>query len=150
MNKYWSKRLTSLIFESSDYEEAKEFAKWQFKLNSESGSKGETLKSQLEVVWKTTGVKPPELEPPCELNQLFYDAWRFFLDLHSSRSSNGFGVNALTFTEIKAYFELNQIEPFWYEIEAIKMFDSVFLDEFAKSQEKQRKQQESKTKVNKK
>ena len=48
---------------------------------------------------------------------------------------------------MKAYFELNQIEPFWYEIEAIKMFDTVFLDEFNKSQEKQRKQQESKSKT---
>lgn len=147
MNKYWSRRLTSLIFESSDYEDAKEFARWQFKLSTAAGTKQETLRDQLEVVWKTTGVKPPELEPPCELNQLFYDAWRFFLDLHSCRSSNGFGVNSLSYSEMKAYFELNQIEPFWYEIEAIKMFDTVFLDEFNKSQEKQRKQQESKSKT---
>jgi hypothetical protein len=123
------------------------FCKWQFKLNSPVSSNGETLRNQLEVVYKTTGRMPEELQPPCELNELFYDAWKFFLDLHSSRSSNGFGLNPISYLEIQSYISVLQIQMQPWEIELIKLFDNTALQVISEQQEKLRQKQSQQNKV---
>lgn len=117
----------------------------QFYLGSSPNGK-DTVRDQLNSVWKQTGIKPSELDCEYELDELFYDAWQFFLKLHSKRGSNGFGVNPLSYSEVKAFFDLHQIHPAHYELELIEQFDNVALEVFAKSQEKQKKQQETKRK----
>lgn len=144
MIKFWRRLRIHSIFDSTDYKNAVEYCKWQFKLSSPVGTKNETLRDQLEVVYKTTGVKPVELEPPCELNELFVDAWKFFLDLHNSRTSNGFGLNAISYTEISNYFNLIQITPQSWEIELIKLFDNTALQVIHSNQEKKQAQQSKK------
>ena len=144
MIKFWRRLKILSIFDSTDYKNAVEYCKWQFKLNSTIGTKNETLRDQLEVVYKTTGIKPAELEPPCELNELFVDAWNFFLDLHNSRTSNGFGINAISYTEIHHYFSVIQIVPQYWEIELIKLFDSTALQVISENREKQQAQQSKK------
>lgn len=62
--------------------------------------------------------------------------WHYFLALHSTRTSNGFGANPITFTEMKNYFDLIQVEPEEWEIELIKRFDNAVLDAFEKAAEK--------------
>lgn len=57
------------------------------------------------------------------------------MDLHSARSSNGFGANALSWTEIKAYLDLYQIEPQEWELDLIKQFDMQAMKAFAKAAE---------------
>lgn len=109
-----------------------------------TGIKGETLRDQLEVVQKTTGVVPDQLQPPCELNELFLDAWKFFLELHSSRPSNEFGVSAISFSEMQSYFTLNQIEVQPWEVEIIKLFDNAALQVINESQEKRQQAQQKK------
>lgn len=140
------KTLTTFsIFSDNSISDAVAWAKHQFYLGSSNNGK-DTIRDQLNLVWKTTGAKPAELYCEHELDELFYDAWQFFLKLHSKRSSNGFGVNPLSYTEIKAFFDLHQIYPAQYELELIEQFDNVAMEIYAKNQEKQRKQQELKRK----
>lgn len=54
--------------------------------------------------------------------------------LNSCRTSNGFGVNALQYSEIKAYYDLIQIKPQAWEIEVLRAFDSIALQVFAETQ----------------
>ena len=106
----------------------------------------DTIRDQLNLVWKQTGVKPPELESTAELDEMFIDAWQFFLKLHSKRANNGFGVSPITHLEMKAFFELHQIYPTHYELELIEQFDNVALEIFAKQQKDKEKQQQNKRK----
>ncbi len=54
-------------------------------------------------------------------------AWEAFLDLNSCRGSNGFGLNAISFTEIDAYCRLTGKVLLPYEINGINTIDSCFL-----------------------
>lgn len=53
--------------------------------------------------------------------------------LHSTRTSNGFGANPITYTEMKSYFDLMQIEPEEWEVELIRLFDNAALDAYEKA-----------------
>lgn len=108
-------------------------------MNSKINDK-ETLKNQLEAVWKTTGRKPPELDPPCELSEIFYEPWSFFLRLHSKRSSSGFGPNSLSFTEIKSFFDLIDYKPDAWELDMIERFDDVAMKVISEQQAKKQKE----------
>jgi hypothetical protein len=59
--------------------------------------------------------------------------------LHNARGSNGFGINPIAYTEIKAYFDLMQIEPEEWEVTLIKLFDNEALQAYAKEAEAERK-----------
>ena len=48
--------------------------------------------------------------------------------MHNARGSNGFGVNPITYTEMKNYFELMDIDPLPQEVELIKKFDLKYLE----------------------
>jgi hypothetical protein len=53
--------------------------------------------------------------------------------LHSTRASNGFGANPITFTEMKNYFDLIQVEVDEWEINLIRRLDMVALDHYEKA-----------------
>lgn len=59
--------------------------------------------------------------------------------MHNARGSNGFGINPISYTEIKAYFDLMQIEPEEWEVTLIKLFDNEALQAYAKEAEAERK-----------
>jgi hypothetical protein len=67
-----------------------------------------------------------------------YAAWRWFTDLHNARSTNGFSINPISYSDMKAYFDLFDIVPEVWELELIKKFDSEIIASFAK-QEKTKK-----------
>ncbi len=94
------------------------------------------MRDQLNSVWRQTGRKPKELENLPELPQIFSEVWFWFLKLNNRRTSNGFGVNPLQYSEIKAYFELIQYTPLDWEIEMIEKFDSIALSEYEKQAER--------------
>lgn len=100
---------------------------------------GSTLRDQLMVVKERTGKLPPELEEEPELDEMFQEAWYWFLRLHSKRQSNGFGVGPITFSEIQAFFNLIQYQPQSWEVEIIEIFDNIALSEFDKQREKEMK-----------
>lgn len=89
---------------------------------------GSTIKEQLESVWRQTGRKPKELQNLVSLPENCYLIWKYFLDLHNARGSNGFGVDPISYTEIKNYFDLMGIDPDPQEIELLKRFDYKYLE----------------------
>jgi len=91
----------------------------------------------LESVWRQTGNKPVELDSLVELPASMYEVWKFFIELNNARSSNGFGVNPLSYVEIDAYFRLQQIVPETWEISAIKKLDNVALEAYAEQAKKE-------------
>jgi len=110
-------------------------------------TEGESLRDQLEAVWKRTGVKPPELDNPYHLDEMFYEVWGWFLTLNKKRGSNGFGINPISYTEIKSFFDLQQYCPQQWEIKLIEEWDDIALEVYSEQQEKNRKQQEQKSKL---
>lgn len=62
--------------------------------------------------------------------------WRAFQRLSSRRSTNGFGVNALSWPDIDAFVRLSgaALEP--WEIEVIEHLDGLYLAQQAKQQAK--------------
>ena len=78
------------------------------------------------MIWKKTGNKPKELDiaPP----EIFTDLWYWFLELNSGRTSNGFGANAISYSEIKAWSELTgrSLEP--YQVSILKQLDRIVLN----------------------
>lgn len=67
------------------------------------------------------------------------DLWSWFITLHESRSSTGFGVNPISFSDIAAFFHLQQIEPHIWEVDTIKRLDRETLRIFAKKAEQESK-----------
>lgn len=62
--------------------------------------------------------------------------------LNSSRGSNGFNINCISYQEILAYYELMQVRPDPWEIEIIRYFDNIVMDvysEKAKAEQKSKK-----------
>jgi hypothetical protein len=90
-------------------------------------------------VWRQTGVRPKELEDMLEFPQDMAQVWKFFIDLHNARSSNGFGVNPISYSEMYSYFKLIEIQPHDWEIETIKKLDKVALEAFAEQAKREQK-----------
>ena len=63
--------------------------------------------------------------------------WEYFLQLNRKRSSNGFSVNPISYTEMLSYFELNKICVSPEEIRLIDMLDIIMLEHHAEESEKQ-------------
>lgn len=61
--------------------------------------------------------------------------WQAFRRLSLRRSSNGFGVNPLTWPEIEAFNRLSglRLEP--WEVEIVEHLDGIFLAQQAKERE---------------
>lgn len=71
--------------------------------------------------------------------------WDWYLRLNETRPV-GMGMSAITYTEIRSYFELMDIEVEPFEVELIKVFDRLSLTASYKEQEKQTKAQQLKQK----
>ena len=87
-------------------------------------------------VERQTGFRPPELDEIKECPEDLKYIWDWFLELDSSRTSNGFGVNPITFSDMYSYFQLLKIIPDDIEIMLIRMLDRVALDHYRREQEK--------------
>lgn len=61
-----------------------------------------------------------------------------FLELHSCRSSNGYGPNPLSYTEIQAFYQLNQVPVQPWEVLVLRHFDSVYLKCYDEEQDKKK------------
>lgn len=104
------------------------------------------MRSKLESVAKQTGREVPELENLLEVPDTMKFLWMYFIDLHNSRGSNGFGVNCISYTEIDAYFRLMDIKPAEWEIQVIKRLDNLAMKIQSEESEKQAKKQQNKSK----
>lgn len=102
------------------------------------------MRDQLNSVWRQTGKKPKELDELLELPQSCLSVWKWFIDLHNARGSNGFGINPITYTEIKSYFDLIDLQPEEWEVTLIKLLDNEALAAYAKEAELERKKNSKK------
>lgn len=62
-----------------------------------------------------------------EIPEIAMKAYGIFMELNGSRTSSGFGMNPISFTEIKSYVDLHNTNLLSWEINVIKHLDSVFL-----------------------
>lgn len=65
--------------------------------------------------------------------------YKWFVDLNNKRTSNGFGINPIQYSEILAYFTLIEVQPEDWEVEMISKLDSIALEIYAKEAERQNK-----------
>ena len=80
-----------------------------------------------------------------ELPEVFRYVWQDFLALNSARTSNGFGVNPLSYSEIKAYYDLQQQVPEPWEADLIRYMDATVMKIMAdKSKQEQSKSSKKK------
>ena len=63
---------------------------------------------------------------------LLHDVYEWFMDLQSTRSSNGFSVVPISWQEIKSYFDLKNYAPEKWELDTIKRLDNVALSIYRK------------------
>lgn len=80
----------------------------------------------------------PDKLKQAELPELLEHCWQDFLELNNTRSSNGFGLNAITFTEIDCWKRLLSKPITTHDIEVIKAIDNVYLSYQAERVKKER------------
>jgi hypothetical protein len=90
------------------------------------------------MVAQQTGEIPQELlkaqETPCP--DALAHVWLMFLDLHAARSSNGFGANPISFSELRAWSDMNELAVTPYEIGALRQLDGAWMAAQAKQAKK--------------
>lgn len=107
------------------------------KLNETQGD-GLSTREHLASVEKITGRKPKELEDLIELPSEYIKVWEDFINLSSSRPS-GFGISPISYTEIMNYSILMGVELEPWEVQVIKVFDRVTIEEINKQNKKAKK-----------
>ena len=69
----------------------------------------------------------PDAQIKAQMPDLLIDQWNYFLDLASTRKSNGYAGLALDYEMIRAYFYLIQAVPQQWEIDLIRRLDHIAL-----------------------
>ena len=68
----------------------------------------------------------PELANLPEMPDGAWHVWEWYSDLSGARST-GMAVNAISWSDIDAYFRLRRIQPERWEVDAIRALDDAFL-----------------------
>jgi hypothetical protein len=92
----------------------------------------------LQAVWRSTGKRPPELDVP-ELPPGTSEVWAAFCRLDNTRTSNGFGVDAITEARLVAWQQLHRVQLTPWEIECIQMLDILSMNDHAEQQQAKNK-----------
>lgn len=93
---------------------------------------GSRLADHIEQIERTTGKRPSEFPDAPEVPDPVQAVWFTFWELSAARGSNGFGPNALTFTEIQAWSDLSDQPLSPWEVRALKVMDAEYLTAAAK------------------
>lgn len=102
---------------------------------NQKGSDGVSQREHLLAVERQTKKPVKELQNLIELPESMFSIWSHFLALDSSRSSNGYSANPLSFSEIKDYFDLLREVPEVWEVQLIRRLDQTLLTVYAKQAE---------------
>lgn len=89
---------------------------------------GVSLREKAGRLLQTTGRTPDTLRDLPELPEHAAHVWRWFHDLHHSRTSNGFGPNPIPYAEIDAWARLTGTHPKPWEVNALKRMDLIYLE----------------------
>jgi hypothetical protein len=106
--------------------ELAEFARHEFRL-SKRDKDGKSLRETLEVVERMTGNMPQEGINPVEFPDLLYDLWNWFLKLSTGRGG-GMGPTPIDEQNIGWFFHNRRITPQCWQLDAIRMLDSIALE----------------------
>lgn len=74
-----------------------------------------------------TGRTQPEGINPIEFPEALAHLWQWFLQLNSARQP-GMGASPITYPDMQAFFSLYGIAPQGFELDAIRLLDSVALE----------------------
>ena len=96
-------------------------------------AKGVSLRVHLESVAQQTGIRPPDLDGPAIPHNVAH-VWGWFRELNQARTSNGFGMNPLTYSEIEAWSRISGTVTRPQEIQLLKRLDAVYLSVMAKKE----------------
>lgn len=79
-----------------------------------------------------------ELANEPDMPEIVAHVWQYFVELHRTRGSNGFGENSLTYTEIGFWCGLtgNTLES--WELQTIVAIDAAYLSEQAEARAKEK------------
>lgn len=88
---------------------------------------GRSLREHLQSWQRQTGRVPEQLADAPRLPVGCEPLWRDFLALHSTRGSNGFGPERITFPALDAYQRLYGVRFAAWEIEAIRAADAAYI-----------------------
>ena len=92
---------------------------WQIRLPSKNG--GSILSDAYEFAkW---GEVADCLENPPSIPSIFDHVWQYFLDLNASRQAD----NLISFSDMKAYFDMIDAAPSRWDLSLIQMLDNQFL-----------------------
>ena len=84
------------------------------------------LRDHLEAVERQIGRKPKELDGP-DFPELLAYVWSAFISLNSARTVGFNGPNPISYPDILAWKELTGNSISFWEIEAIKNLDAVYM-----------------------
>lgn len=87
---------------------------------------GSTARQHAEAYERQTGQRSPELDGPPLPPDLAH-VWRWFLDLHSRRGSNGFGANSLSWVDLLAWVSLTEPGIRLVELRVIMALDNAWM-----------------------
>lgn len=72
-----------------------------------------------------------------DLDDMAMYLWEWFMELNSQRTSNGFGLNPITFLDIQAWANLTKRFPLAWEVKALRSMDTIWITEYAKNRDSQ-------------
>jgi hypothetical protein len=107
------------------------------------------LREQLETIKKKTGKLPPEYEDQKELPDYLADIWGYFLQLDNKRTSNGFGVNPITYSDLKSFCDLKGVCLEDYQVDLIMRLDNMRIKHYDEEMKKQQDLEKAKSKSRK-
>lgn len=106
------------------------FARHQFELTVPQED-GLPLLAHLQVYAENTGKVHPMLANAPPLPTGCAALWHDFLELHTSRGSNGFGAARITYADVHAWQIVSQTSLSLWELDCILNTDAMWLSEFA-------------------
>jgi len=107
---------------------------------------GVTLRDRLLQVYNSSGNYDPRLDLPEIPRELEY-LMGWFWEIRNATGGNGFGANPISFCEMKAWCELNDIEITPWEVSILRKMDTEFIKNSNKSIRDKNKSMQSKSKV---
>lgn len=104
-----------------------QFAVAHFALSKPWKKTGKTRLAILQDIQRQTGIVADELKNLPTVPPTMEYIWKWFLDVHRKRQA-GFSMNAFSWSDVKAYFELRNLRPSRWELDAFLHLDDAYVE----------------------
>ncbi|WP_420888642.1 phage tail assembly chaperone [Chromobacterium amazonense] len=82
----------------------------------------------MQSIWKATGIRPADLDPPCAFPELLSNVWRWFGELSVRRGQSELGPLPISWADMAAWNAMTQANPAPREVELIMQLDVVYFE----------------------